>query len=286
MFIDTHSHIYGEEFDEDRDAVVQRAVDAGAEHILLPNIDANSVGPMLALCDDYPDLCRPMMGLHPTELPDDPNPLLDQMERMLEASQATSADCTAGNERNPDATSPAAPAAAPAATRFIAVGEVGVDLYWDASRREEQMEVFRRQAEWSVRFGLPLVIHSRSAHKELMEVLTPMKGQLPGGIFHCFGGTADEARELLTFPGFVLGIGGVVTFKKSQLPNILKECVPLERIVLETDAPYLAPTPHRGKRNETAYVPLIIEKLAEVYDTTPQHVAEVTTRTARSLFKI
>lgn len=261
-FIDTHSHIYGEEFDEDRDAVVQRAIEAGAEHILLPNIDANSVGPMLALCDDYPTLCRPMMGLHPTELPDDPTPLLDQMEQMLAASQASPAP------------------------QYIAVGEVGVDLYWDASRREEQIAVFRRQAEWSIRYGLPLVIHSRSAHAELMEVLTPLRDQLCGGIFHCFGGTADEARELLTFPGFVLGIGGVVTFKKSTLPAILRDIVPLERIVLETDAPYLAPTPHRGKRNESSFIPLIIDKLAEVYDTTPQHVADVTTATARTLFRL
>lgn len=256
MFIDTHSHIYGEEFDADRDDVVRRAIEAGAEHILLPNIDANSVGPMLALCDDYPDLCRPMMGLHPTELPDDPTPLLDQMERML------------------------------ATGRFIAVGEVGVDLYWDASRRDEQMAVFRRQAEWSIRYGLPLVIHSRSAHRELMEVLLPLRHELPGGIFHCFGGTADEALELLTFPGFVLGIGGVVTFKKSTLPDILRQHVPLERIVVETDAPYLAPTPHRGKRNETAFVPLVIDRLADIYDTTPDHVASVTTRTARALFHL
>ena len=255
-FIDTHSHIYGEEFDEDRNDVVRRALEAGAEYILLPNIDANSVGPMLTLCDDYPQLCRPMMGLHPTELPDDPTPLLDQMEQML------------------------------ATGKYIAVGEVGVDLYWDASRREEQMEVFRRQAEWSIRFGLPLVIHSRSAHAELMEVLSPLKDRLPGGIFHCFGGTADEARELLTFPGFVLGIGGVVTFKKSTLPAILKECVPLDRIVVETDAPYLAPTPHRGKRNESAYIPLIIEKLADVYATTPDEVARVTTATAKRLFAL
>lgn len=255
-FIDTHSHIYGEEFDEDRDAVVQRAVEAGAVKILLPNIDANSVGPMLALCDDYPDLCLPMMGLHPTELPDDPQPLLQQMERML------------------------------ATGRFIAVGEVGVDLYWDASRREEQMEVLRQQAEWSIRYKLPLVIHSRSAHAELMEVLSPLKDQLCGGIFHCFGGTEEEARELLTFPGFVLGIGGVVTFKKSTLPAVLKDNVPLDRIVVETDAPYLAPTPHRGKRNETAYVPLVIEKLAAIYDTTPEEVAHITTHTAKSLFNI
>lgn len=255
-FIDTHSHIYGEEFDEDRDAVVQRAVDAGAECILLPNIDANSVGPMLALCDDYPALCRPMMGLHPTELPDDPAPLLRQMEALL------------------------------ATGRFIAVGEVGIDLYWDASRREEQMDVFRQQIEWSIRYRLPLVIHSRAAHQELMEVMTPFKADLPGGIFHCFGGTAEEACELLDFPRFVLGIGGVVTFKKSTLPDILRQHVPLDRIVLETDAPYLAPTPHRGKRNETAYIPLIIDKLAAIYETSPAQIAEVTTATAKSLFKI
>lgn len=256
QFIDTHSHIYGEEFDEDRDAVVQRAIEAGAVKILLPNIDANSVGPMLALCDDYPDLCLPMMGLHPTELPDDPQPLLEQMERMLSTG------------------------------RFIAVGEVGVDLYWDASRREEQMAVLRQQAAWSIRYKLPLVIHSRSAHAELMEVLSPLKDQLCGGIFHCFGGTAEEARELLSFPRFVLGIGGVVTFKKSTLPAVLKDNVPLERIVVETDAPYLAPTPHRGKRNETAYVPLVIEKLAAIYDTTPEEIARITTHTAKSLFNI
>lgn len=256
IFIDTHSHIYGEEFDEDRDAVIQRAVEAGAAHILLPNIDANSVGPMLALCDSHPALCHPMMGLHPTELPPDPAPLLTQMEQML------------------------------ATGHFIAVGEVGIDLYWDASRREEQMEVFRQQIEWSLRYRLPLVIHSRAAHRELMEVMTPFKDTLQGGIFHCFGGTAEEACELLTFPGFVLGIGGVVTFKKSTLPDILRQHVPLDRIVVETDAPYLAPTPHRGKRNETAYIPLIIDKLAEIYATTPGHVAEVTTHTAKSLFRL
>lgn len=257
MFVDTHSHIYGEEFDTDRDEVVARAQEAGAECILLPNIDAGSVGPMLALCDDYPTLCRPMMGLHPTELPPDPTPLLDQMELML----------TTG--------------------RYCAVGEVGVDLYWDASRRDEQLAVFARQAEWAIRFDLPLVVHSRSAHAELLEVLTPLRDRLSaGGVFHCFGGTADEARDLLAFPNFVLGIGGVVTFKKSKLPAVLAEAVPLDRIVLETDAPYLAPTPHRGQRNEPAYIPLVIECLARVYDTTPEHVAEVTTATARRLFRL
>lgn len=255
-FIDTHAHLYAEEFDDDREAVVRRAFAAGAQHLLLPNIDANSLGPMIALADAHPGRCHPMVGLHPTELPPDPTLLLDRMEQML------------GRAGHP----------------FVAVGEVGVDLYWDASRRVEQMAVFRRQAEWSVRFGLPLVVHVRAAHAEILEVLSPLRDRLPGGVFHCFGGTEQEAEDLLAFPRFVLGIGGVVTFKKSTLPTVLAAAVPLGRIVLETDAPYLAPTPHRGKRNEPAYIPHILRRLAEVYATTPGHVAEVTTQTARRVF--
>ena len=219
MFIDTHCHLYAEQFD---------------------------------------DLCRPMLGLHPTALPPDPQPLLDRMEQLLALP-----------------TSP-----------FVAVGEVGVDLYWDSTRREEQMDVFRRQAEWSIRFNLPLIIHSRSAHPELLEVLTPFKQELPGGIFHCFGGSAREAEELLAFDRFFLGIGGVVTFKKSTLPAVLETTVPLERIVLETDAPYLAPTPHRGKRNEPAFIPLIVDRLADVYQTTPERIEQITSQNARSLFAL
>lgn len=258
IFIDTHTHLYAEEFDEDRAEMLARATAAGAEILLLPNIDANSVGPMLAMCDEWPQLCRPMLGLHPTELPPAPTPLLDQMEMMLSV------------EGNP----------------YVAVGEVGVDLYWDASRREEQMAAFKRQAGWSIRFDKPLVIHNRSAHAEIIEVLTPLKSQLKGGIFHCFGGSAREAAELLDFEGFMLGIGGVVTFKKSTLPAVLETTVPLSRIVLETDAPYLTPHPHRGKRNEPAHLPLVIAKLAEIYQTSPEHIAAVTTDNARRLFRL
>lgn len=244
MFIDTHTHIYTEEFNADRAEVVARAREAGAVALLLPNIDEASIAPMLSLCEAAPGFCFPMMGLHPTELPPDPWPLLEHMEHLIAAPN------------NP----------------YMAVGEVGVDLYWDNSRREEQMEVFRHQAQWAVRHHLPLMVHSRSAHRELIEVLQPMAQELTG-VFHCFGGTADEAEELLrTFPGFVLGIGGVLTFKKSALPAVLHSCVPLSRLVVETDAPYLAPTPHRGKRNEPSFVPLVMEKLAEVYE---QPVAEV-----------
>lgn len=254
--IDTHSHLYTEEFDADRAAAYERALAAGVTGLLLPNIDEASIAPMMQLVGEHPDVCFPMMGLHPTELPDNPEPLLARMEQMLE------------NE-NP----------------FVAIGEVGIDLYWDTERREEQISVFRRQIEWSVRFGLPLMIHSRSAHRDLIETLLPYKADIPAGVFHCFGGSAEEAEELLqTFPQFVLGIGGVVTFKKSTLPAVLKQCVPLDRIVLETDDPYLAPTPHRGTRNEPAYLPLVVDKLAEVYDTTPERIAATTRATTLRVF--
>lgn len=247
MFVDTHSHVYTSEFDADRPLVVQRARQSGALALLLPNIDEESMMQMCRMCAEWPQFCFPMMGLHPTELPDDPWPLLDLMESKLAAPQ------------NP----------------YVAVGEVGIDLYWDDSRRDEQIRVFRHQADWAVRYQLPLMIHSRSAHREIVDALRPLADVLTG-VFHCFGGTADEARELLdTFPGFVLGIGGVVTFKKSALPMVLHTTVPLDRIVVETDAPYLAPTPYRGKRNEPGYLPLVIEKLSAIYEL-PQSEVEAT----------
>ena len=236
-FIDTHTHIYTEEFNADRTEVVRRATEAGADMLLLPNIDEASIAPMLDLCKEYPTLCRPMMGLHPTELPADPYPLLERMEAMLTADGSP----------------------------FVAVGEVGIDLYWDDTRRDEQIATFRLQAEWAAKLGLPLMVHSRSAHRELVDTILPLRHDLCG-VFHCFGGSDEEARELLTtFPGFVLGIGGVLTFKKSKLPAVLHAAVPADRIVVETDAPYLAPTPHRGSRNEPAFAALVVEKLAEVY---------------------
>ena len=256
MFIDTHTHVYTEEFDADRAAVIARAREAGALHLLLPNIDAASVRPMLSLCEAEPDLCRPMLGLHPTELPADPAPVLDEMEAMLRR--------------------PGHP--------FVAVGEVGVDLYWDDSRRAEQLDVFSRQARWAAELSLPLVVHTRSAHHEVVEVLRPLSSRLTG-VFHCFGGTAEEASELLSlFPGFVLGIGGVLTFKKSTLPATLRAAVPLDRIVVETDAPYLAPTPHRGQRNEPSFVPLILQKLADIYQLPLPAVEQQLLRTTRRIF--
>ena len=168
----------------------------------------------------------------------------------------------------------------------MAVGEVGIDLYWDDSRRDEQIAVFKHQAQWAMRYHLPLMVHSRAAHRDLVDTLLPMKDELTG-VFHCFGGTAEEASELLnTFPGFVLGIGGVLTFKKSKLPAVLRSSVPLNRIVVETDAPYLAPTPHRGQRNEPAFVPLVIDKLAEVYELPVDNVAQTLMDTTKAMFNI
>ncbi len=257
MFIDTHTHIYLPEFDDDREEVIARARAAGAEKLLLPAIDEKTLPRLLYTCQQWPDLCAPMLGLHPTELPEsDTGGVLERMEAMLAM--------------------PGHP--------FVAVGEVGVDLYWDTSREEEQIRTFRKQAEWAANYSLPLVIHSRRAHCQIVDTLWPLRHKLRGGIFHCFGGTTDEARELLAFEGFCLGIGGTVTFKKSLLPSVLCEAVPLSRIVLETDAPYLAPTPHRGQRNEPAYIPLVVEKLSEVYGVTTEEVEAVTTSTARKLF--
>lgn len=256
--IDTHTHIYTPEFDSDRADVVARARAAGVSGVLLPCIDASSVEPMMEMTAGYPGFAHPMLGLHPTELPENPDEVLDAMEGRLEQS--------AGD--------------------FVAVGEVGLDFYWDTSRREQQIAAFVRQTGWAVRFGLPLMIHSRSAHRELVNNLLPFEPDLVrGGVFHCFSGSAEEATELLRrFPRFVLGIGGVLTFRNCRLSQTLADVVPIDRIVLETDAPYLAPVPHRGRRNEPAFLTLVVERLSIVYGIAPEEVARTTTATARRIF--
>lgn len=254
--IDTHSHIYGPEFDEDRDAVITRAKDAGVTQILLPNINAETIRPMLDLCEKYPSYCYPMMGLHPEDVKEDFQQVLDGMRALLESP-------------NP----------------YIAIGEVGLDFYWDLSFRKQQLEAFEQQVCWARDYQLPLVIHSRSSHRELVGVMERHRGEGLRGIFHCFGGSKEEATELLSFEGFVLGIGGVLTYKKSTLPEILKS-VPMERIVLETDAPYLTPVPYRGKRNESAYISYTLQRLAEVYDCLPKRIDETTSATAKHLFAL
>lgn len=255
--IDTHSHIYEPEFDEDRDLVVARAREAGVERILLPNINAASIKPMLSLCNRYPDYLFPMIGLHPEDVKEDYQQVLDDMEQLLQ------------QPRHP----------------FIAVGEVGLDFYWDDTYKEQQISALLRQVGWASKYGLPLMIHTRNAHVEMMQVFESFRSENLTGVFHCFSGTAEEAVQLLSFPGFVLGIGGVSTFKKSPLPQVLQD-VPLDRIVLETDAPYLAPVPYRGKRNESAYVVEVARQLAHIYNVSLQEVERVTNATAKRIFPL
>ena len=253
-FVDTHTHLFVTEFDIDRADAVRRAVDAGVGTLCLPAINGVSLPLLMAMCDEFPSVCHPMIGLHPTELGDDYEAVLDRMYDILKSND-----------------------------RFVAIGEVGLDFYWDDTRKREQEEVFRRQIEWALETGLPLAIHSRSAFDKLYAVVDDYRGRGLAGVFHCFSGSEEEARKLLSFDGFYLGIGGVVTYKKSTLPDVLK-CVPLERVVLETDSPYLAPVPKRGKRNESAYVPYIADFLAGVYGCSVEQVAAVTTANARKLF--
>ena len=253
-FVDTHTHLFVPEFADDAALAVQRAVDAGVGTLCLPCIDEASLAPMKDMCDRFPGVCYPMIGLHPTELGDDWQTVLDRMYKELKSDD-----------------------------RYIAVGEVGIDLYWDNTRKSEQLDVFQQQIEWAAETGLPLAIHSRSAFEELCSVMESNRSKGLTGVFHCFSGCAEEARRLLSFDGFYLGIGGVVTYKNSTLPSAL-EGVPLERIVLETDSPYLAPVPKRGKRNESSYVPFVAHKLADIYGCTVENVAAVTTDNARRLF--
>lgn len=253
--IDTHSHLFVEDFNADRHEVMLRAREAGVEHIIMPNIDLASIEPMLQVCAEYPGYCFPTLGLHPTEVKETFRDDLTQMKAWLDTHS------------------------------FVAIGEVGLDLYWDKTFKNEQIEALEAQINWAIERDLPLVIHSREAFAELYNVFLHYKDSTIRGIFHSFTGTADEAQALLEFPGFMLGVNGVVTFKKSTLPEALRE-VPLSRIVVETDSPYLAPTPYRGKRNESSYVVRVVEKLAEIYGIAPKAVSEQTYQNARSIFPL
>ena len=255
-FVDTHTHIFEPEFAEDRADAVRRAVEAGVGTLCLPCINETSLARMDDMCRSFPGVCRAMIGLHPTELGDDYLVTLEMFRSRLVDS------CD-----------------------YIAIGEVGLDFYWDDTRKREQIDAFCRQIEWAHEFDLPRVIHSRSAFEELYSIMESYRSLNLRGVFHCFSGSEEEARKLLSFDGFCLGIGGVVTYKNSTLPAVL-ESVPLERVVLETDSPYLAPVPKRGKRNESSYIPFIAQKLAGIYGCSVEHVADVTTANARRMFKL
>lgn len=252
QMIDTHSHIYGEEFDADRDEVICRARRVGVEKIFLPNINKDSIFRMMATVRAYPGICYPMMGLHPEDVGSDWECVLDSMEPLL-------------------------------GDGMIAVGEVGLDFYWDVTYKKEQVDAFERQICWAKKHDLPLVIHMRKAEPELLAAMERHKGDGLRGIFHCFSGSSETASRLLKYDGFALGIGGVLTFKNSRLAETLKG-VPLGRIVLETDAPYLAPVPFRGQRNEPSYLANIVVFLSNIYNVTLEEINHTTNATVTSIF--
>lgn len=278
--IDTHAHLDGVEFNDDREAVMQRAREAGITKILVPAIDLTTSRQILTLCRQHQGFLYPMVGLHPEEVHNDWEEQLGAIRQLLPQVPLPSTGTfpSAGNDC-PSSASPQEPA-------IIAIGEVGLDYYWSREFEREQLMAFEEQVKWSVESRLPLMIHCRKAQNEMVSLLKHYKDELPGGVFHCFTGNEHEAEELLQFPQFVLGIGGVLTFKKSHLPEVLPQVVPLERIVLETDAPYMAPVPMRGKRNESAYVRHVLQRLAEAYDVSEDHLEQVTDQNVRRIFKI
>lgn len=262
-YIDTHCHLDGEEFAQDRDTVMARAREAGCAAIFLPAIDLPSSQRILSLCQQHPDYLYPMIGLHPEEVRADWREQLLAIRALLQLPLHSE---RAGGE-------------AP-----IAIGEIGLDFYWSREFEQEQLEAFEQQVQWSVETRLPLMIHCRKAQNEMVHILKRYERDLPGGVFHCFTGNEKEAAELLRFDRFVLGIGGVSTFKKSPLPQMLSANVPLDRLVLETDAPYMAPVPMRGQRNESAFITHVIARLAEAYQVSPEQLAEATTANVNRVF--
>ena len=253
MFIDTHTHLYVSEFDKDRDEVMKRAIEAGVGQFVLPAIDSHHTKAMHALCEQYPDRVSMMMGLHPTHVGENHVDELAHVEAQLKSG------------------------------KYVAVGEIGIDLYWDTTTLVLQQKAFHQQIQWALDYDLPIVIHCRDAFKEVFEVLDAYKSDRLRGIFHCFTGTEEDAHRAISH-NMLLGIGGVVTFKNGKIDQYLSD-IPLEKIVLETDAPYLAPVPYRGKRNESAYLPLIAQKVADLYGVSLEAIAAQTTANARKLFQ-
>lgn len=253
--IDTHSHIYSEEFENDLDDVIRRAKQAGVAKILLPNIDATSLESLHAVSDRYKDYCIPLMGLHPTSVGGD---YACQLELIREQF----------NKR-----------------RYIAIGEIGLDLYWDKTYEREQRLAFEEQLCWSIEYNLPVVIHSRDAITECIACIRNVGAEKLRGVFHSFGGTETELSDILSLNNFLLGINGVVTFKNSTLSAVLKQ-TDLSHIIIETDAPYLAPVPYRGKRNESSYTVNVAHKLSEIYNVSAEEVGEITTENAEKLFRL
>ena len=253
--IDTHTHLDAEEFNEDRAEAFARAREAGVGKVFLPAIDVKTTHAVLALSREYPGYAYPMIGLHPEEVK------ADWKEQLAELRKMQISD-------------------------FIAIGEIGLDYYWSREFEHEQLEAFEEQVKWAIETRLPLMIHCRKAQNEMVHLLRQYQKELPGGVFHCFTGNQKEAEELLSFDNFVLGIGGVSTFKSSHLREDLPAVVPMNRIVLETDSPYMAPVPFRGKRNESAFVVEVLKTLAKAYGVSEEEFAKQTNETVERVFHI
>jgi TatD DNase family protein len=254
ILIDTHTHLYLNAFNNDREEVVARALADGVKYMLLPNIDSSSVKGMQALCDRFPENCFPMMGLHPTSVKGNFREELKMVEDLL------------------------------ASNNYFGVGETGIDLYWDKTWYREQVEAFNRQIDLAIAYDLPLIIHARESFTEIFRVLENRDTGGLRGVFHCFTGDVGQAKHA-TALDFKLGIGGVLTYKNSGLDQVVSE-IGLNELILETDAPYLSPVPHRGKRNESAYVLHVAKKLSEILNISIEEVAEATTHNASELFNM
>ncbi len=252
MYIDTHTHLYSEEFKEDRTDIIVKAINNGIDKFYLPNIDSQSIDGMLALEKQFPNVCLPMIGLHPCSVKENYQEELAIVKQWIDKR------------------------------RFEAIGEIGLDLYWDKTFSKEQEFAFKQQIEWALEFNYTIVIHCRNAFDEIYAILKSYK-RLPKAIFHCFSGNTEQAQQIIALGNFKLGIGGVVTFKNSGLDKVV-EAIDLKHLVLETDAPYLAPNPYRGKRNESTYIPLIAQKIAEIKQCNINEVALITTKNAIEIF--
>jgi TatD DNase family protein len=252
--IDTHAHLYNPKFDPDREAMLLRATEAGVSKLFLPNVDHESIAGMDALASAHPDRCFAMMGLHPCHVGEDNATAIEEVERLLRTG------------------------------RYCAVGEIGIDLYWEKTWLAQQQEVFRQQVRWAKELRLPIAIHCRESFDEVIAIVEEENDDRLRGVFHCFTGASDQARRVIALGGFYLGIGGVITYPKGGLFETMRE-VGASHCVLETDAPYLAPVPHRGKRNESSYLPHIAAKLAEAAAVPVEEIARITTRNAELLFQ-
>lgn len=255
--VDTHSHIYEIEFKDDLDLVIEHAKENGVEKVILPNVDLESLEPLLQVCVKYPDYCVPALGLHPTSVKGDYKAVLESIYNSIKTQ-----------------------------SNVCAIGEIGIDLYWDQTFVEQQKDAFIQQLRWSVDMDLPVIIHTRNAHREVMDCIQAVGADKLRGVFHSFCGNRDELEEILGLDSFMIGVNGIVTFKNSGLAQTFSGLDILSRILVETDAPYLAPVPYRGKRNEPAYVCKTLQKVAEIFNLTVNEAEYSIRQNTRSLFKI